>query len=437
MISRRPRAIVAASVGAALAFTAFAGAGVAQAADASGAAAILQAVNTARESAGAVDLRSNGYLTGYAQEVSAVYAAKGPVEARAAKTADTPPPGCSRTILEMATATGSTALAELETRFASIDTSSSNYGAVGFTVDGSAAHAVFAGISCASRPLDKISGGTISLAGTPQVGKPFIARVSGFVKSDATSPSDLPTLQFEWFTQNPGGGGHPVGDNSASYIPQPADVGSRLAVAVVATAPGYNPLASDSVSSSAAVKLGVLPSPSTQAVTGSRNVGMTLTASTSAWSVGKLGFQWLRGGKAIAGATAATYAQVAADHGHTITVKVSDTSPGYVSASKTSKTSTKTGYPFLRLVDPVGITGTRQLGKVVSANVGAWAPVATAITYTYQWYEGGKLVAHATHATHTIGAVAAATNSISLAVTAHESHFAPTTVMSPVGTVGK
>jgi alpha-tubulin suppressor-like RCC1 family protein len=73
-----------------------------------------------------------------------------------------------------------------------------------------------------------------------------------------------------------------------------------------------------------------------------------LQASTAAWSPAPvtLTYQWLRSGKAIAGATSDTYQVQAEDVGKKLSVKVTGTKTGYKSASKTSsKTKTVVGIP--------------------------------------------------------------------------------------------
>jgi hypothetical protein len=437
MTSIRSRRIIGATVVAAVSLTLslVAGAGMAQATNATSAASVLGAINTARASHGLSAYRTNGYLAAYAQEIASVYAAHGLNAAISAKTADSPPSNCTNKNVDLATAKLSGSTAALSQRFTSDNFNSDNYASVGFVLKGSKAYAVFAAVFCGTSPNDKIGPGAVTLSGTSQVGKPLTAKVTGFTKSDATGPSDVASLKFEWGAQSPEGNFVERSSGAAdSYTPLPSDVGWKIIVLVTATAPGYNAAAKDS-GYSTPVKLGTLPTPSTQVVSGKRNVGWPLTASTSGWTSGSLVYQWYRDGKPIGGATGQSYMQVAADHGHKVTVRVICQEVGYSTASRTSKTAAKTAYPFLMLVDPVDITGIRFVGNLVSANVGAWSPTTSPITYTFQWYEGGKKVSGATHSTHTIGHVAGETNSISVAVTAHESHFTATTVVSPTESV--
>ena len=54
-----------------------------------------------------------------------------------------------------------------------------------------------------------------------------------------------------------------------------------------------------------------------------------------------LAFQWLRSGKAVAGATGASYALTAADIGKVLKVKVTGSKQGYKTVAKTSKSTKK------------------------------------------------------------------------------------------------
>jgi len=76
----------------------------------------------------------------------------------------------------------------------------------------------------------------------------------------------------------------------------------------------------------------------TPKIAGTAKVGRTLTAKPGTWGPKgtKLHYQWYRSGKAIKGATGKTHKATAADAGRKLTVKVTGTRSGYLSASKTS-----------------------------------------------------------------------------------------------------
>ncbi|MBB5827039.1 family 43 glycosylhydrolase [Micromonospora carbonacea] len=78
-------------------------------------------------------------------------------------------------------------------------------------------------------------------------------------------------------------------------------------------------------------------------ISGTAKVGRTLTADPGRWDEKKLTFsyQWLRGGKVIAGATGRTYVPKAADVGYRLSVRVtatrSDLQPGTATSKETAK----------------------------------------------------------------------------------------------------
>jgi hypothetical protein len=73
-------------------------------------------------------------------------------------------------------------------------------------------------------------------------------------------------------------------------------------------------------------------------IAGSAYAGKTLTVDPGAWGPDgvALGYQWLRNGTAIAGATGTSYKTVSADVGKDVAVQVTGSLSGYASASQTS-----------------------------------------------------------------------------------------------------
>lgn len=72
-------------------------------------------------------------------------------------------------------------------------------------------------------------------------------------------------------------------------------------------------------------------------ISGTVKVGSTVTAKVSSSTKGAtLSYSWMRNGKAISGATKASYKLTSADKGKSVSVKVTATKSGYVTVSKTS-----------------------------------------------------------------------------------------------------
>ena len=124
--------------------------------------------------------------------------------------------------------------------------------------------------------------------------------------------------------------------SSVTYSPVAADFGAALTVSVTGTETGYTTATTTSVAT-AAIVAGNLTN-SVPTITGIAKVGIHLSALPGAWGPGTVAFayQWVRGGVAIPGATAATYTPVGADLGATLTVLVTGSERGYAPAMTTS-----------------------------------------------------------------------------------------------------
>ena len=128
----------------------------------------------------------------------------------------------------------------------------------------------------------------------------------------------------------------------------------------------------------------------TPTVTGTRQVGQALTASTGTWSPAPAtyNFQWRRNGDAITGAKSATYALTAGDHGTYVTVEVSASRSGSVTIRESVTSSTVAAGTFTRSTPT--ITGDSTVGHVLTAAPGTWTPQPTASTF--QWTRNGAVI---------------------------------------------
>jgi hypothetical protein len=126
------------------------------------------------------------------------------------------------------------------------------------------------------------------------------------------------------------------GATGTRYTVVEADYAHRISASVTPVKTGYLQKARLTTATSAVVKL--LTATPTLTVVGTRVVGTTLVASTSAWgpSPVALQFQWYRNGKVIAGETGTARTRTSADLGARISVSVTGTKATYVSVTKTS-----------------------------------------------------------------------------------------------------
>jgi hypothetical protein len=139
-------------------------------------------------------------------------------------------------------------------------------------------------------------------------------------------------------------------------------------------------------------------------ISGTAQVGQTLTATTGTWTNPQptsFTFQWKRAGTPITGATAQTYVPVTADIGNTITVAVVGINSAGPSAAATSAaTAAVVAQPIPVNTAIPTISGTTQVGQVLTAAPGTWTNSPT--SYSYQWQREGFNIGGATNQTYTL-----------------------------------
>ncbi len=167
--------------------------------------------------------------------------------------------------------------------------------------------------------------------------------------------------------------------------------------------PSPTPTASPSPSPTATPTPPAVPKAFTKAptpkISGMAKVGKTLTAKAGTWSPkATLVYQWVRNGAPIQGATGKSYKLVAPDLGTTIAVTVIGARSGYVTTTKTSKSTTNVKAGSLAR-GKVKVTGVRRVGRVLTAKTSRWS---SGVTYYYQWYRNGKAITGATGKSYTL-----------------------------------
>jgi hypothetical protein len=125
----------------------------------------------------------------------------------------------------------------------------------------------------------------------------------------------------------------------------------------------------------------------TVSISGSAEVGQTLTADTaSLGGNGTISYQWKRGNTVI-GANSKTYTVQAVDAGETITVTV--TRAGYSGSITSEPTGVVTDPSLPALTGTVSISGTAAVGQTLTANISALGGTGT---ITYQWKRGSVVI---------------------------------------------
>ena len=200
------------------------------------------------------------------------------------------------------------------------------------------------------------------------------------------------TLRYEWVRDE-----HViVGATSPTYDVLASDVGRRIAVRVTGTMVGYNDASRES--DSGVVATGTLAS-SQPTVTGAVRTGSRVSVEPGPWTSGTaFGYQWLRGSKVIAGATAPSYTLTGDDFGQRISVRVIGSNDGYASATRTSAPSDPVAAGSLKVGGP-SIAGAFKVGSKVAVKAGVWT---AGTSFTYQWLRNGRAIKGATKSTYVL-----------------------------------
>ena len=168
--------------------------------------------------------------------------------------------------------------------------------------------------------------GAPTISGTAQVGETLSADSSGVADADGLSNVQH---EYQWLADD----SDISGATNATYTPVAADEGKVIKVQVTFTDDAGN---DESLTSTATDAVAAAPQPNSPAtgaptISGTAQVGETLTANTSGvadadgLSNVQYEYQWLADDSDISGATNATYTPVAADEGKVIKVRVSFT----------------------------------------------------------------------------------------------------------------
>ncbi|HKT56928.1 MAG TPA: CHAP domain-containing protein [Microbacterium sp.] len=170
----------------------------------------------------------------------------------------------------------------------------------------------------------------LTAAPTPVITGAATAGATLTAKPGTWSPAPV-TLAYRWYRN----GVALTGATAATYTLTTADRGTAITVVVTGSKSGYLTVSRRSAAFAVPNVLTATPTP---VIAGAATVGTTLTAQPGSWTPAPvtLAYQWYRNGAAIAGATAATYTLVAADHGTAITVRVTGSKTGYLTVVKAS-----------------------------------------------------------------------------------------------------
>ena len=244
--------------------------------------------------------------------------------------------------------------------------------------------------------------GLLTISGTPQVGETLTADTSAMADEDGL---DDVSYSYQWLA----GGSDIDGATSSTFTLTASQQGKTIQVRVTFTDDAEN---EESLISAATVAVAAKtnsPATGVPNISGTPQVGETLTADTSSiadqdgLTKVSYSYQWVaHDGTAdtdLQDATASTYTPLVGDVGKTIKVKVSFTDD---SDNEEFLTSAATGEVEARPNNPAtgapAISGTPQVGHTLTADSANIVDQdgLTNVSYSYQWIAGGTDIDGAT-----------------------------------------
>ena len=250
--------------------------------------------------------------------------------------------------------------------------------------------------------------GAPTITGTAQVGEMLTAHTLGIADADGLSNVQY---DYQWLADDT----DIAGATGLTYTLTDSEESKAITVQVSFTddADNQETLTSGATDTVEAAPTTNSPATGAPTITGTAQVGETLTANTSrvadadGLSNVQYEYQWLADDAEVAGATSSTYTLGADDMGKAISVSVSFTddadneetlTSGATEAAAARPNSLATGAPT--------ISGTVQVGETLTANTSGIADAdgLDDVSFTYQWLADDSDISGATNATYTLAA---------------------------------
>jgi hypothetical protein len=235
-----------------------------------------------------------------------------------------------------------------------------------------------------------------ALAATPMTSSTQGASVTltaTITADDSTNPGG--SVEFDQDGQALGTG--TVSGSTASLVTSALLPSSPSGTSLTAAFTPSN-TSSYSPSASSALAYTVNPVAKKPTISGAHQVGAAEKCTEGTLDFGvTASYAWLVGGKKAG--SGASFTVPASDYRKSLScsVTVHDGS-GPASAAQTSKAVTVSLGKALRATKKPKLSGAAKVGKTEKVTRGTWSPGAT--SYTYQWYLGGKKIAHATKSSY-------------------------------------
>ena len=260
----------------------------------------------------------------------------------------------------------------------------------------------------ADTPDNSPATGAPIINGTAQVGETLTADTSGI--ADADGLTDV-TFTYQWLADDT----DIAGASGSTYTLTDSEESKAIKVEVTFTDDAGNDETLTTAATDAVAAASTPNSPATGAptITGTAQVGETLTANTSGiadadgLTNAAFTYQWLADDIGIAGATNTTYTLMAADEGKAIKVRVSfDDDAGNEETLTSAGTDVVDARPNSLATGAPAISGTARVGETLTADTSGIADAdgLSSVQYDYQWLADDAEIAGATGSTYTLAA---------------------------------
>jgi len=249
--------------------------------------------------------------------------------------------------------------------------------------------------------------GTITISGSSFVGDQLSARVQGSFSRVG--------LWYQWYAN----GSSIWGATSSAYTPTESQAGQDITVRITFTGSGLTSVTRSS--SSVRVQVRNLTLTPTPTISGTAQVGNTLSAQAGTWDSGvALSYQWLRGGSEISNELSSSYTLTPSDGGHNISVRVTGSKQGFATTSRTSN-PVSVPLKLLTLSPSPTISGNAQVMSTVTAQTGTWD---SGVSFTYQWLRNGVNISSGSTGSSYVVSLSDAGQELSVRVTGSKLGFA-------------
>ena len=251
---------------------------------------------------------------------------------------------------------------------------------------------------------NNVATGAPTISGTVQVDETLTAGTSGIADEDGLTNV---SYSYQWLAD----GEELSGSTGSTYTLVSDDEGKAISVAVSFTDDAGNDESLTSDATDAVEAKPNTPATGAPAISGTAQVGETLTANTSAIADedglddAEFSYQWLADGADISGATDATYTLAGDDEGKAISVTVSFTDDAgndeSLTSDATEEVAAKANTPA---TGAPTISGTIQVGETLTAGTSGIADEdgLDNAAYSYQWLADDTDISGATDSTYTL-----------------------------------